>query len=206
VRDAYTASAYRRAGPMITLATSYACRSGNWCLDPITGETQNQVAVAHGGSDDLVTATCSSVALVNAGKCAANLGESLRRFRRQRCPAYQQRRTAHQQTWYICHYRSIRGIFLTEGFQATIRLPEVPPVTAPHAVACPRGAFSYRGLLKPNSLAQTCGSAASCTKGHAADSRNDRFPVVVTRCRRDRVRRSSNGLRSQLFAPIRPPR
>jgi hypothetical protein len=131
VRDAYTASAYRRAGPMITLATSYACRSGNWCLDPITGETQNQVAVAHGGSDDLVTATCSSVALVNAGKCAANLGESLRRFRRQRCPAYQQRRTAHQQTWYICHYRSIRGIFLTEGFQATIRLPEVPPPSPP---------------------------------------------------------------------------
>ena len=43
-----------------------------------------------------------------------------------------------------------RGHILTAGFQATIRLPKPPPVTAPHAVACPRGAFSYRRLLKPN--------------------------------------------------------
>ena len=32
-----------------------------------------------------------------------------------------------QHTYRTSYYRSIRGIFLTEGFQATIRLPEVPP-------------------------------------------------------------------------------
>ena len=33
----------------------------------------------------------------------------------------------HQNSYHICYYRSIGGIFLTEGFQALIRLPEVPP-------------------------------------------------------------------------------
>jgi hypothetical protein len=32
-----------------------------------------------------------------------------------------------QHTYRTSYYRSIRGIFLTEGFQATIRLPKVPP-------------------------------------------------------------------------------
>jgi len=33
----------------------------------------------------------------------------------------------HQNSYHICYYRSIGAIFLTAGFQATIRLPEVPP-------------------------------------------------------------------------------
>jgi hypothetical protein len=32
-----------------------------------------------------------------------------------------------QHPYRICYYRSVGGIFLTEGFQTTIRLPEVPP-------------------------------------------------------------------------------
>ena len=33
----------------------------------------------------------------------------------------------HLHPYHICYYCSVRGIFLTEGFQATIKLPEVPP-------------------------------------------------------------------------------
>jgi hypothetical protein len=51
-------------------------------------------------------------------------------------------------SWYYCW---IRGIFLTEGFQATIRLPEVPPGGSlpPEALSIPQ----YRPLARRFSCA-----------------------------------------------------
>jgi hypothetical protein len=47
----------------------------------------------------------------------------------------------HQHPYRICYYCSVGGIFLTEGFQATIRLPKGPPRPSQHSlsfVALPR--------------------------------------------------------------------
>jgi hypothetical protein len=57
----------------------------------------------------------------------------------QRARAEQRHRVSDQHTYYMSYYSSIGGIFLTEGFQTTIRLPKAPP-----GGHCPLRRFLYR--------------------------------------------------------------